>query len=267
MPLHLHTLFISFGINDAIDILLVAVILYLAYNLVKGTSAISIFIGLTLIYFAYIVIRAFDLKLLSSILGKFVNVGVIAVMIVFQQEIRKFLLYLGSNEFLRNRNWRGLLKFNASPEDSGTIDLDVHAIATACVSMSSTKTGALIIIARKTDLKFYINTGEPVDSALTARMLENIFYKNSPLHDGAVIIKDNRIVAARCVLPVTERVDFPVNYGMRHRAAVGITEHTDAVAVSVSEQTGNISVTFRGDIESQLSRDKLIYLLEKYLEV
>jgi len=256
--------FITFGINDAIDILLVAIMLYVAYNLVKGTSAISIFVGLALIYFAYIVVRAFDLQLLSSIIGKFVNVGVIAVMIVFQQEIRKFLLYLGSNEFLRNRNWRGLLKFNPGAEDLHNNELDVEAIAAACHNMSSTKTGALIIVERKSDLKFYINTGEPVDSGLTARMLENIFYKNSPLHDGAVIIKDNRIAAARCVLPVTEREDFPVNYGMRHRAAVGISENTDAIAVCVSEQTGGISLTFRGEINSQLSREKLVYLLEKY---
>lgn len=257
-------LFLSFGINDAIDILLVAIMLYVSYNLVKGTSAISIFVGLALIYFAYIVIKAFDLQLLSSIIGKFVNVGVIAVMIVFQQEIRKFLLYLGSNEFLRNRNWKGLLKFNPAADEQGNQELNVDAIANACLSMSNTKTGALIIIERKSDLKFYINTGEIVDSGLTARMLENIFYKNSPLHDGAVIIKDNRIAAARCVLPVTEREDFPVNYGMRHRAAVGISENTDAIAISVSEQTGGISLTFRGEINSQLSREKLVFLLEKY---
>lgn len=262
-----HNLFISFGITDAIDILLVAIILYLAYNLVKGTSAINIFIGLALIYFAYIVIKAFDLQLLSSIIGKFVNVGVIAIMIVFQQEIRKFLLYLGSNEFLRNKNWKGLFKFNVGAEESETIELDMEAIASACFSMSNTKTGALIIIARKSDLKFYINTGEPVDAALSDRMLENIFYKNSPMHDGAVVIKDNRIVAARCVLPVTEREDFPVHYGMRHRAAVGISENTDAIAVCVSEQTGGVSLTYRGEINSQLSREKLIFLLEKHLKV
>lgn len=262
----LHILFITFGLNDAIDILLVAVMLYLGYNLVKGTSAINIFIGLALIYFVYIVIRAFDLKLLSSIIGKFVNVGVIAIMIVFQQEIRKFLLYLGSNEFIRNRNWRGILKFNASPDEIQSIDLDMEALAVACSSMSGSKTGALIVIARKTDLKFYIGTGESVDSALSARMLENIFFKNSPLHDGAVVIKDNRIVAARCVLPVTEREDFPVNYGMRHRAAVGISENTDAIAICVSEQTGSISLVFRGEIHSQLSREKLIFLLEKHLK-
>lgn len=133
--------------------------------------------------------------------------------------------------------------------------------------MSESKTGALIIISRKSDLKFYINTGEKVDSALTSRMLENIFYKNSPLHDGAVIILNNRIEAARCVLPVTEKENFPANYGMRHRAAVGITETTDAIAISVSEQTGAVSLTTHGEINANLSKDKLRFLIEKNIKL
>jgi diadenylate cyclase len=254
--------FINFRITDAIDILLVAIILYLAYNLVKGTSAINIFVGLAFIYFAYIVIRAFDLQLLASILGKFVNVGVIAVMIVFQQEIRKFLLYIGSNEFIRNKNWKGIFKFY-SVNDETSIDLDIDAVVDACFRMSETKTGALIVIARKSDLKFFIATGDLVDSGLSSRMLENIFYKNSPLHDGAVIILDNRIVAARCVLPVTEKENFPAHFGMRHRAAVGLTENTDALAIAVSEQTGAVSLTMNGEIKADLTKDKLLYLLDK----
>lgn len=254
--------FIHFRVTDAIDILLVATILYLAYNLVKGTSAINIFIGLAFIYFAYIVIRAFDLQLLASIIGKFVNVGVIAIMIVFQQEIRKFLLYIGSNEFLRNKNWKGLFKFTAGTEETG-IPLDIDALADACFNMSETKTGALIIIARKSDLKFFIATGDILDSGLSSRMLENIFFKNSPLHDGAVIILDNRIVAARCVLPVTEKENFPAHFGMRHRAAVGLTENTDALAIAVSEQTGAVSITMNGEITPDLTKDKLLYLLDK----
>jgi len=258
----LYILFIHFGITDAIDILLVAIILYLLYNMVKGTSAVNIFIGLALIYVVWIVTKAFELKLLSSLMGKFVNVGVIAIMVVFQQEIRKFLLYIGSNEFIRSRNWRNILKFNINKAEEG-IELDVDELITACFNMSETKTGALIIISRKSDLKFYINSGEKVDSALTARMLENIFFKNSPLHDGAVIIINNRIVAARCVLPVTEKENFPANYGMRHRAAVGITETTDSIAISVSEQTGAVSLTTHGEINAGLTREKLRFLLEK----
>jgi diadenylate cyclase len=264
LPPALFINFMTFRATDLIDILLVAIILYLAYNLVKGTSAINIFIGLALIYFVYIVIKAFDLKLLTSIIGKFVNVGVIAIMIVFQQEIRKFLLYIGSNEFLRNRNWKGLLKFNASSSDMPKIVLDIDAVADACFSMSETKTGALIVIERKSDLKFFINTGEIIDATLTSRMLENIFYKNSPLHDGAVIIHDNRILAARCVLPVSEKENFPIHYGMRHRAAVGITENTDALAITVSEQTGSVSITLHGEIKPDLSKERLLYLLEKH---
>jgi len=246
--------------------LLVAIMLYLAYNLVKGTSAVNIFIGLALIYVAYMIIKAFDLKLLSSIIGKFVNVGVIAVMIVFQQEIRKFLLYIGSNDFLRKQNIKSLLKLKFNTSQTRQIYLDIEAVTNACFSMSASKTGALIIISRKSDLKFYINTGDTIDSALTSRMLENIFYKNSPLHDGAVIIEDNRLVAARCVLPVTEKENFPAHYGMRHRAAVGITENTDAIAISVSEQTGAVSLTLAGEINANLSREKFVFLLEKNLK-
>ncbi|MBI2721719.1 MAG: TIGR00159 family protein [Bacteroidetes bacterium] len=259
--------FISFGITDAIDVFLVAIILFIAYNLVKGTSAINIFIGLALIYVAYIFIKAFELKLLSSILGKFVNVGVIVVMIVFQQEIRKFLLFIGSNEFIKNVKWKHIFKLNLTSAVSNVVFLDIESVTEACVNMSATKTGALIIIERKTDLKFFINTGDAIDSALSSRMLENIFYKNSPLHDGAVIIKDNRLVAARCVLPVTEKENFPAHFGLRHRAAVGITENTDALAITVSEQTGAISLTLGGEINASLSKEKLKFLLENNLKL
>lgn len=262
----LYILFISFGITDAIDVLLVAIMLYQLYKMVKGTAAVNVFIGLALIYIVWIIVQAFELKLLGSILGKFVNVGVIAIMVVFQQEIRKFLLYIGSNEFIKNRNWKHFLSFSNQSAVSSRFALDADAVINACFNMSETRTGALIIISRKSDLKFYVNTGETVDSALTDKMLENIFYKNSPMHDGAVIIKDNRIIAARCVLPVTEKENFPSHFGMRHRAAVGLTETTDALAITVSEQTGTISLTVNGEINSNLNRDKLRYLIEKNLK-
>ncbi len=259
-------LFLSFGITDAIDILLVAIMLYQLYKMVKGTAAVNVFIGLALIYIVWIIVRAFELKLLGSILGKFINVGVIAVMVVFQQEIRKFLLYIGSNEFIKNKNWKTIFSFTSHSAVSSRFVLDADAVINACFNMSESKTGALIIVSRKSDLKFYVNTGEMVDSALTDKMLENIFYKNSPMHDGAVIIKDNRIIAARCVLPVTENENFPSHFGMRHRAAVGLTETTDAIAITVSEQTGNVSLTVNGEINSNLNRDKLRYLIEKNLK-
>jgi len=265
MPTSLFIAFISFGITDVVDILLVAIILYQLYKIIKGTSATNIFIGLALIYVVWIIVRAFDLKLLGSVLGKFIDVGVIAVMVVFQQEIRKFLLYIGSNEFLKNRSWKTIFAFR-SPADQNDFVLDADAVINACFNMSDSKTGALIVVSRRSDLKFYINTGEAVDSALTDKMLENIFYKNSPLHDGAVIIKENRIVAARCVLPVTENEKFPSHYGMRHRAAVGITETTDAIAITVSEQTGAVSLTEGGQINSNLNKEKLRYFIEKHLK-
>jgi diadenylate cyclase len=259
-------LFISFGITDAIDIILVAVMLYQLYKMVKGTAAVNVFIGLALIYVVWIIVRAFELKLLGSILGKFINVGVIAVMVVFQQEIRKFLLYIGSNEFIKNNSWKNIFSFSNRSSSSLDFILDVDAVVRACFNMSETKTGALIIVSRRSDLKFYVNTGEIVDSALTDKMLENIFYKNSPMHDGAVIIKDNRIIAARCVLPVTEKENFPSHFGMRHRAAVGLTETTDALAITVSEQTGSVSLTVNGEINTNLNKDKLTYLIEKNLK-
>jgi uncharacterized protein (TIGR00159 family) len=255
--------FIQFSLIDAIDIFLVALLLYAAYTLARGTNAVKIFFGFGIIYVFYIVINAIELKLLSSILSKFINVGVIAIMIVFQQEIRKFLLYIGSNEFLKNNGWRNLIKFGFKSSSNQGNQLDIEAIVDACFKMSKTKTGALIVIARKTDLKLYINTVDQLDSSISSRMIENIFFKNSPMHDGAMIIADNRIVATRCVLPVTEKENFPAHYGMRHRAAVGITETTDALAISVSEQTGNVSLTMAGEINAELSPEKLRYLLEK----
>ncbi|MDF2448890.1 MAG: hypothetical protein K0R26_1394 [Bacteroidota bacterium] len=259
-------IFISFGLADAIDILLVAIMLYQLYKMVRGTAAVNVFMGLALIYVVWIVVRAFELTLLGSILGKFINVGFIAVLVVFQQEIRKFLLYIGSNEFVKNRNWKTILSFSNHEAVASRYTLDDEALINACYNMSESKTGALIIISRKSDLKFYVNTGEIVDSVLTEKMLENIFYKNSPLHDGAVIIKDNRIIAARCVLPVTERENFPSHFGMRHRAAVGLTETTDALAITVSEQTGHVSLTVNGEISINISKDKLRYLIEKNLK-
>ncbi|MBP9068545.1 MAG: diadenylate cyclase CdaA [Bacteroidia bacterium] len=259
-----YILFINFGITDAIDIFLVAIILYLVYNLVRGTTAINIFLGLALIYVVYIIVRAFELKLLGSILGKFVNVGVIAIMVVFQQEIRKFLLYIGSNEFLKNRNWKNVLKFSGTLQND--LYLDIKEVSEACFNMSDTKTGALIIVSRRSDLKFYIQSGTKIDSVVNSKVIENIFFKNSPLHDGAVIIKENRVVAARCVLPVTEKENFPAHYGMRHRAAVGVTEVSDAIAIAVSEQTGAVSLTVGGEINANLNKEKLEYLLEKNLQ-
>jgi diadenylate cyclase len=249
---------------DAIDIVLVAILLYNLYNLVKGTPAVNILVGILLVYFAWIIVRAFDMKLVSSILGKFIDVGVIAIIVVFQQELRRFLLLLGTSELInRSKPLKSLFRISEKMKQEQQQQIDYSPLVVACQRMSESKTGALIVLTRNSDLKFYISTGEIVDSILTERMLENIFFKNSPLHDGAVIISGERIVAARCVLPVTEKEQFPAHYGMRHRAAVGITETSDAIAIIVSEQTGDISCAANGQIRSKLDIDKLRIILQK----
>lgn len=264
MLVDVNLLFISFRWMDALDVLLVALMLYQLYAIVKGTPAVNIFTGIFLIYLVWILVRALDMKLFSSILGKFIDVGVIAIIVVFQQELRRFLLFIGTSEFIsRNR----LLKpfFNLKPKSASERyqGIDFTPLVKACFNMGDNKTGALIILTRNSDLKFYINTGEPLDAVVTERMIESIFYKNSPLHDGAVIIAGNRILAARCVLPVTEKEQFPAHYGMRHRAAVGISESTDAIAITVSEQTGHVSISVNGDIKPVPNIEKLKTLLEK----
>jgi uncharacterized protein (TIGR00159 family) len=256
-------LFITFRWQDAVDIVLVAILMYQLYRLVKGTAALNIFIGIAFVYLFYRFVRMMDMELFSSILGKFIDVGVIALLIVFQQELRRFFLFLGSYNVVGGQRFTKAL-FSWGNESKHT-KLDIQAVARACKNMSDTRTGALIVITRKNDLKFYSNTGDPIDAKVSVRMLESIFYKNSPLHDGAVIISNNTIRAARCVLPVTENTEFPAHLGMRHRAAVGVTENADCIAISVSEQTGNISVAHDGQMNANLTADELKEYLEKQL--
>jgi uncharacterized protein (TIGR00159 family) len=264
MHFPLISLFLSFRWQDAIDILLVALLLFQLYRLVRGTAALNIFIGVAFFYVFYRVVRLLDLQLFSSILGKFIDAGVIALLIVFQQELRRFFLFIGTYNVLGNQRFRRAL-FGWSTDRKET-SLDINAVVKACRNMADSRTGALIVITRGNDLKFYSNTGDPVDARVSVRMIESIFYKNSPLHDGAMIITGNTIRAARCVLPVTEDNDFPAHLGMRHRAAVGITENSDALAIVVSEQTGEITLTKEGEMNSNLAPEKLKELLEKNLE-
>jgi len=250
------SLFITFRLLDAIDILLVAVLLYELYSLVRGTAAINILTGIVLLYVIWIIVKALDMQLFSSILSRFLDVGVIAIIIVFQQELRRFLLIIGKTEFFNRKNFT---------KNFLMLQLD-NPILKACHNLADKKTGALIVIEKDTDLTFYAQTGDVIDSNITEAMLESIFFKNNPLHDGAVIIVDNKIHAARCVLPSTEKTDFPPNLGMRHRAAVGITEKSDAIAISVSEQTGSISVAHLGKLYHDLSNEKLATLLQEMLQ-
>ncbi|MBN8697549.1 MAG: diadenylate cyclase CdaA [Bacteroidetes bacterium] len=255
-------LFIKIQLIDVVDILLVAVLIYQLYYLIKGTVAVNIFIGILLFYLLWIIVKALNMQLFGSILGKFIDVGFIALLIVFQQELRRFLLFIGTTEFFsKGKLGKGLFDFKW--QVNAQVSLDINAIIKACKHMSETKTGAIIIITKNNDLKFYANTGDTIDAKVSVRMIESIFYKNSPLHDGAIIISNNTIVAARCVLPVTENADFPAHLGMRHRAAVGITENTDAIAIVVSEQTGEISFSKEGELKHTLTQERLKELLEK----
>ena len=257
--LFLNDLF-KIQLMDFIDILLVAILLFQFYRLIKGTNAINIFLGIISIYIVYKIVKALHMELLSEILSAFISVGFIALIVVFQPEIRKFLFLLGTPNFINNKPkrfffWRLLI--------SNPITLDIEPIVESCANMASTKTGALIVITKKHELRQFIETGETIDSKITDIMLQNIFFKNSPLHDGAVIIAENRILAARCILPVSDSLDVPIQLGTRHRAAIGITEQTDSVAIVVSEQTGGISICKAGHLRTQLKPIELQKLLEE----
>jgi diadenylate cyclase len=248
---------------DFIDIVLVAILLYQLYQLVRGTVAINILIGVTLFYALWLLVRAMNMRLFSHILGKFIDVGFIALLIVFQQELRRFFIFIGTTNFISKGSLaKRFLEWNMK---GNKVELDTNAVIKAVKNMSETRTGALIVITRASDLKFYANTGDPIDARVSVRMIESIFYKNSPLHDGALLITDNQLRAARCVLPVTEDADFPAHLGMRHRAAVGITENSDALAIAVSEQTGDIALAKEGRLIQGLTPEKLRELLDKYL--
>jgi len=230
--------FLSIRLLDIIDIILVGYILYKIYTFIRGTIAIKIFVGFFSVYLLWLVVKALDMQLLSSILGQFMGVGIIALIIVFQQELRKFFLYLGSKYLSSNHKIKLEQIFSASNNITKT---SIKNISTVCQSFSKNKTGALIVIARTNDLQSYISTGDYINCDITSQIIESIFYKNSPLHDGAIIIEENKIIAARCVLPLSNKTNLPAKFGMRHRAALGLTENTDAFVLIISEETGHIS--------------------------
>jgi diadenylate cyclase len=245
---------------DIIDVFLVLILLFQVYNLIKGTAAIKIFIGIIAVYIIWKVVKSFHMHLLTAILGQFISVGVIALIVVFQPEIRQFLLMLGNTRIIRT-NPRIFLfwKFRiASPAG-----LHSDKIVKACQKMAETKTGALIIIARKSELNTYVETGQIIDSKISEPLIETIFFKNSPLHDGAMIIVGEEIRAARCILPISSNPGIPPACGLRHRAAVGITERSDAAAIIVSEQQGYISYSYEGKLFLDVTPSELSTFLEK----
>lgn len=254
-------LFLSVRWLDVLDIFLVAVLLYQLYKLVKGTVAIRIFLGILAIYLFWKLVSAMQMELLSEILGQFIGVGVLALIIVFQQEIRRFLLLVGSQSPLGGPSF---IKKVLSWSKSGVSEnkLNIAAIVRACFNMSRSHTGALIVLTKDSELKFHTSTGDELDAKLTAHLLETIFFKNNPLHDGGVIIYGNRIAAARCILPVSDNPNIPAKLGLRHRAAVGITENTTAVAIAVSEETGRMSFVKGGKLSMDISAEEMRKLLE-----
>ncbi len=254
--MHNALLFITFRWLDVIDILLVAIIMFQLYKLVKGTVAIRIFLGILAIYLFWKIVEALQMELLSEILGQFIGVGVLALIIVFQQEIRRFLLLIGNNSFFSGKRRGKLLKM-LNPNETEKEKLNVNQIIIASKNLANTKTGALIILDLKSELKYYSNTGEKINATLSSAVLESIFFKNSPLHDGGVIIENNTIIAARCILPVSENQEFPAHFGLRHRAAAGMTETSRSIAIIISEETGKISLAKEGRINYNISIEEL----------
>ena len=238
--------FIEFSLLDVLDILLVATLLYYIYKLLKGTVAINIVIGIAIVFVIWKITEALKMKMLSNILGTLLGGGVVALIIVFQQEIRKFLLMIGTTNFTNKRNFLKQLKFLQTEKSS---EIDTESILAACKKMSKTKTGVLIVVERTNSLDFLINTGDKMNAQISDALLQSVFYKNSPLHDGALIIRDNYIVATRAILPISDSTKSPGRFGLRHTAAIGVSEKTDAVCLLVSEETGEISYIKDGGFE------------------
>lgn len=252
--------FLKIGLFDIIDIVLVALIIYQIYNLIRGTIAVNIFIGLFCVYLLWLLVKSLHMQLLSGILDKVIGLGAIALIVVFQQEIRRFLLIIGKNTFSnKNSLWRKLFLSNQSAQK--TSSLKIRPVLEACKNMSKSRTGGLIVFARTFEEHIFLNNGEILNARISRRLIETIFSKSSPLHDGAVVISENLIKAASCILPLTDNTELPSQLGLRHRAGVGITEHSDAVAVIVSEETGGISYAARGKVKVNISTSDL----EKFL--
>lgn len=244
---------------DIVDIFLVAIVIYQIYRLIKGSAASYIFMAVAAIYIVWMVVEALDMRLISMLLGQVIGVGLIAVIVVFQQEIRRSLLFIGSKYI--NAFTKRLLSSEREHGDLSYID----EVVISCENMSASMTGALIVFPRKNNLSMEVSSGDLIGATPSHRLIESIFFKNTPMHDGAMIISGGKIEAARCVLSTTERTDIPANMGLRHRAAIGVSEQTDAVVVVVSEQTGAISYVENGVIHTSLSGVVLKQMLVKAL--
>jgi len=255
-------LFLSFGIKDAVDILLVAIVLYSTYRFMRESRTLNVFIGILAFIVVWLLVsQVLEMRLTGAIFDKFVNVGALAIIVLFQEEIKKFMYSLGEQHRVRAfMNW-----FVKKDDKSGNDREAIMPIVMACINMARAKCGALIVIERGTPLNDIVETGDSVDANINQRLIENIFFKNSPLHDGAMIISDKRIKAAGCILPVSHDLNIPRELGLRHRAAMGISQTSDAIAIVVSEETGRISAAIRGQFRLRLSAENLESILTEEL--
>ena len=246
-------MFIEFGIKDFIDILLVAFLLYKLYKLMKETGSLNIFIGVLIFLGVWVLVsQVLEMRLLGSILDVLQNVGILALIVLFQEEIRRFLLNLGTHGKMNN-----VLKWLGGKKSELVERADMMPLVMACLNMSKQKVGALIVIEQEVPLNEFVRTGDEIDAAISQRLMENIFFKNSPLHDGAMIICGKRIKAAGCILPVSHDLNIPRHLGLRHRAALGVSQVSDAIVIIVSEQTGAISMAHEGQFRLRLSAEEL----------
>ena len=250
-------MFFNFGIKDVIDILLVGMMLYYVYRLMRESRSLNVFVGITIFIVVWLFVsQVLEMKLLGTILDKLVSVGFIAIIVIFQEDIRKLRM-------------RRLLKYfmpkHTKDKDREQLKRDIMPIVMACMQMSKGKVGALIVIQRDASLTDIISTGETINANINQRLIENIFFKNSPLHDGAMIISQHRILAAGCILPVSHNLDIPKELGLRHRAALGMSQESDALVVIVSEETGSISIASKGAFRLRLSAEELEAVLTEEL--
>ncbi len=253
---------IDFGIKDFIDILLVAMMLYYIYRLMKESRSLNVFIGIIVFVLVWLFVsQVLEMRLLGAIMDKLVSVGVIGLIVLFQEEIRRFLYSLGAHQ--RFKAVTRFLLIGSGKKDAAADKETIMPIVMACMDMSRGKVGALIVIERGIRLDDIVDTGDIIDARINQRLIENIFFKNSPLHDGAMIITGKRIRAAGCILPVSHNHDIPKELGLRHRAALGISQDSDAIAIVVSEETGGISVAIKGEFQLRLSAEKLENILSK----
>ncbi|MBD5237086.1 MAG: TIGR00159 family protein [Bacteroidales bacterium] len=251
----------DFGIKDLIDIIIVALLLFYLYRMMKNSGTISLFYGvLAFIVIWVVAYEIFDMKLTGTILDKFMSIGLIVLVILFQDQIKRFLIDIGGRA-----KWQTVKKLFRHEKDGEESHSEVMSVVYACMSMSKSKTGALIVFQRKMPLADYEKTGDIIDADINVRLIENIFFKNSPLHDGAMIIADHRIMSVGCILPVSHDMNIPKNLGLRHRAALGMSQVTDAVCVIVSEETGGISVARNGKLQVKVSTIDLEHILSSAL--